>query len=120
MARFSLTRWWRQHRPGPWRVGLTVDEADQLPLAIAHGVAILVGLRGAPKWVAFECPCGKGHRIMLNLARSRHPYWSIETAVPLTIWPSVDVTVDSDRCHFVVEYGHINWVRGLDLYTSHR
>jgi hypothetical protein len=113
MARLSFRRWWHKLRPGPWRVVLVVPEADRVPDDIPSNGAVLIRSSGSLKWLAFDCPCGRGHRVMLNLDSSRWPCWQVEAEAPLTLWPSVDVVVNSRRCHYVIFRGRIEWVRSL-------
>lgn len=66
---------------------------------------------GAPaKWALFECPCGRGHNIQLNLVHAQRARWllSVEEGRP-TLFPSVDVRGDR-RCHFWVRAGSTRWV----------
>lgn len=111
MARFSLKRWWHRRRPGPWRVTATVREADDIPDVIPRHEATLVRSNQTLKWLVLDCPCGRGHRIMLNLDPRRWPTWNIVSESPLTVWPSVDVDCDTRRCHYVISYGNIDWIR---------
>lgn len=113
MARLSLTRWWwwrRRRRQGPWRVTTIVAEADQIPDVIPTYGAALVRSDGTAKWLVFDCPCGTGHRIILNLDCRRWPKWSVASESPLTLRPSVDVDLDERRCHYVIRHGHVTWI----------
>ncbi len=110
MARFSLKSWWQARRPGPWRIGVVVAEADQIPVTMSRYEATLVAPHGLPKWLAFDCPCERGHRIMLNLDPARSPRWKVIRQRPLTLSPSIDVDSYGQRCHYVVYHGHVNWV----------
>jgi hypothetical protein len=112
VARFGLRRWWRRWRPGPWRVALVVAEADQIPESLGFEEAVLVKSAYGAKWLAFDCPCGRGHRVMLNLDRSRRPRWDVSAEVPLSLWPSVDMDANGRRCHYVIHHGHVTWVPG--------
>jgi hypothetical protein len=104
----QVLRWLRPHRR--WRVVLRVDAADELPASIPRTGAVLVGPGGAPKWLAFSCPCGTGHQIMLNLDRRRAPYWTITGNRRLTISPSIDAQGPQRRCHYFVRQGTVTWV----------
>lgn len=110
MARLTLTRLLRRWRSGPWKVGSVVTSADAIADTIDKHRSVVVSDQTLRKWLAFECPCGRGHRIMLNLDRSRYPRWTITADIPLTIRPSVDTTFDGRRCHFIIERGHVYWV----------
>jgi Family of unknown function (DUF6527) len=119
VARFSLRRWWQTRRPGPWRIGLIVPEADQIPAAISPNEAILVVSGETRKWLAFDCPCGTGHRVMLNLDRARWPRWTVFADRPLTVSPSVDMETADRRCHYILYYGHVNWVREVNRWREY-
>ena len=47
---------------------------------------------------------------MVNLDRSRWPFWRIESSKPLSIRPSIDIVTQERRCHFFVLCGKICWV----------
>jgi hypothetical protein len=110
VARFRLTHLWGRWRRGPWRITARVSEADQIPDVLPRYGATLVQSDGASKWLAFDCPCGTGHRIMLNLDERRWPRWAVTSAAPLTLWPSVDVETNLRRCHYVMWNGRVDWV----------
>ena len=44
----------------------TVAEGDEVPDLIPVRRAFLVGAPSNWKWLVFDCPCGAGHRIVLN------------------------------------------------------
>lgn len=98
--------WWRRKR---WQIAARVDAADEIPARIPDRRAILVGAKREPKWLVFDCPCGGGHRLMLNLDRARHPRWTITDQTPLSLRPSVDARNGARRCHFVMRGGRIHW-----------
>ena len=108
----KLMNWWRS-LPVPWclwRVHGYVDASDEIPWVLRAKGLILVGSPGRMTWAAFDCPCGVGHRLMLNLDRSRHPFWRIDALKPLTIRPSIDHITPERRCHFFLYRGRIAWV----------
>jgi Family of unknown function (DUF6527) len=112
MAGVARLRWW-QWIPFPWRrwrILARVEAADEVPERLPHKGAVLVALPDAPTWIAFECPCQRGHRVMLNLHTSRSPRWSIIAERPLTISPSIDDAAAGRRCHFFLTGGRIEWV----------
>lgn len=119
MARFSLKQWWRRRRLGPWRIAVVVSEADQVPVVIPQHRAVVVRSNDFEKWLVFDCPCGKEHRIMLNLDAHRYPHWTVSEEDPLSVWPSVDTRIDGRRCHYVIYNGHVEWVhQGLSPLRS--
>lgn len=66
---------------------------------------------GSPhKWVVFECPCGRGHQIHLNLAHPGRAQWTLavdEQGRP-TLFPSIDVRAER-RCHYWLRHGRTHW-----------
>ncbi len=108
MALGRRFRWWQRLPRRKWRLVLSVDEADEVPERLPHRSAVLVGPADMPKWIAFDCPCGQGHRVMLNLDRRRVPAWSMISERPLTLSPSVDDCAIG-RCHFFIRKGKIKW-----------
>lgn len=104
--------WWRW-LPLPWRkwrVILRVDQADKIPRWLPKAGAVIVGDDQVEKWIAFNCPCNQGHRVMLNLSHGRPPAWTILTKEPLTLIPSVDDIGSTRRCHYFVTNGQTKWV----------
>ena len=112
MAKLAERLWRRLFsRKGPWRLGSVVDAATDIPFALEKCNGVLVGSTEHPKWIAFDCPCATGHRIMLNLDPSRRPVWRMTSTNPLTLRPSVDSVEKKRRCHFVMNNGQVLWVR---------
>jgi hypothetical protein len=95
-----------------WRVAASVLAADEVPDHLPALTATLVGTQVSPKWLAFDCPCGRGHRIMLNLDPARRPVWRLAKTNPLSLQPSVDVA-GPPRCHFYLSRGRVTWIKGL-------
>jgi hypothetical protein len=93
-----------------WRIGVVVADADRVPERIAHRRAVLVGDGGSMKWLVFDCPCGRGHRVMLNLDWHRKPAWTLRSQRPLSIRPSID-DHSVARCHFFIRDGRVRWAR---------
>lgn len=93
-----------------WRIVGYVRSGDQIPETLPERGAVVVGSRRRATWMAFDCPCKSQHRIVVNLNQSRRPYWRIEQSRPLTIWPSIDTTLQERRCHFVLRRGQIQWI----------
>ena len=110
----KLMNWW-QSLPFPWRpwriVG-HVDASDEVPEQLPVKGVILVGSLGRTTWAAFDCPCRMGHRLIVNLDKSRRPFWKVDPLKPLTIRPSIDDITPERRCHFFIRSGRINWAYG--------
>jgi hypothetical protein len=116
MARLKRIPWWRWI-PLPWKtwkVLLRVQEADDVPSRLPRCVAVIIGETTYPKWLAFDCPCGQGHRVLLNLDPRRRPAWRVNRLRPLTIAPSVDDVTSARRCHFFIREGRIRWATPND------
>ena len=107
----NLIVWWHQ-LPLPWRgwrvVG-RVGAGDEVPDRLPNKGVVLVGAPGIETWAAFDCPCRRGHRLMVNLDRARQPVWSIDSLKPLTIRPSINNITAERQCHFVVRGGKVDW-----------
>ena len=106
-----LIAWW-QSLPFPWtawRIVQYVDAADEIPDQIPNRRVILVGSPGSTSWAAFDCPCRRKHRLMVNLDDSRRPTWSVTSIEPLTIHPSIDDISAGRHCHFFIRKGRIKW-----------
>lgn len=101
-----------------WRIVALVDAADEIPETIPKKGVILVATQNKVKWIAFDCPCKIGHRIMLSLDKNNCPCWKIENMKKLTIWPSIDYINEnaSTRCHYIIKNGNINWVKDEGLF----
>lgn len=66
------------------------------------------------KWAVLECPCGRGHRLELNLAHPSRTRWTLTTTAgsldgPPSLSPSVDCKAER-RCHFWLREGRVRWV----------
>lgn len=106
-----LVAWWRS-LPLPWRSWRIVERvgaADEVPERLPQRGVVLVGAPASRAWAVFDCPCGTGHRLMVNLDRTRHPFWTIEFREPLSILPSIDNITPERRCHFIIRDGKIGW-----------
>lgn len=106
----SAIRWWHWI-PWPfWRLVAIVEAADEIPERVPRRGVLLVGTHVQPKWLAFDCPCGSGHRVMINLDANRRPCWRFLGSRLLTISPSVDSCMADHRCHYLITRGRVVWV----------
>ena len=98
--------------PGPWRLEAIVPDMDDVPPRIRSCRAYLVATATHRKWLVFDCPCGNGHRIVLNLDRGRRPVWYVRLSKrkALTLRPSVDYRDDRLACHYLLSNGRVVWV----------
>lgn len=99
---------------------MIVSEADEIPGTLRTYEAALVVSEGISKWLAFDCPCGTGHRVVLNLDAARWPRWTLFADNPLTVSPSVDMDTRERRCHYILYHGHVNWVPSFGYRREHR
>ena len=99
----------------PWILAGTVAEGDEVPDLIPVRRAFLVGAPSNWKWLVFDCPCGAGHRIVLNLDRGRAPYWTLRLSRRrrITIHPSIDYRGRNGSCHYFIRNGRVVWARGF-------
>jgi hypothetical protein len=109
MADVSKINWWQWIPIFGWRVVAVVESADEIPMRLPRNGAIIVGEKDSPKWIAFDCPCRSGHRILLNTDKSRRPNWSVSQDNRLSIQPSVDYQGVDRNCHYIIRKGRVDW-----------
>jgi hypothetical protein len=65
-----------------------------------------------PKWAVFDCACGRGHTIELNLANPSRSRWKVTTSAAgfPSIHPSIDFQSEP-RCHYWLRNGRVYWTR---------
>lgn len=113
MARRLKVSLWDRFLLPPWRIVGEVESADDIPNQLPKRGAVLVVSGKRQKWIAFDCPCGSSHRILLNLDPSRFPYWRVRRGKKgrLTISPSVDSSENGKYCHYFIREGKVAWAR---------
>jgi len=104
ISRWQFLPWW------PWRIVAIVAEADEVPDKLPYRGAVIVGSPSYLKWLVFDCPCRKGHRIMVTLDRHHKPYWRLSNNFLMSLWPSVDAKFSGRRCHYIIRNGATHWV----------
>ena len=96
-----------------------VDSRSNPAAALAARKLVLIGPHEQPKWLRFQCPCGCGEIIALNLMESHYPRWTVrtESLSSITVTPSID----SSTCgsHFWITANKIIWVED-DFQSSTR
>lgn len=97
----------RQLRASRYPSIRVVPELEDVPDRPHPRRVYLIGSRDRPKWVAFDCPCGHGHRIEINVGR-RSPWSAQIGAAGVTLSPSVD-RLDGRRCHFWMRDSRVRW-----------
>jgi hypothetical protein len=111
MARVNRISWWEWWIPfRPWRIVSVFEAADEIPARLPTKGAVIVGSYEQPKWIAFDCPCKTGHRIMITLDPAHSPHWYIVEHKKLTISPSVDFQSKERRCHYFIRHGSVEWI----------
>lgn len=105
----GLIRAYRRRRPRVARFPhlRVVAELDDVPTRPDPRRMYLVGTPARPKWVAFDCPCGHGHRNEINVG-SRSPWSVVIDPNGVTVTPSVDRN-DGRRCHFWLRRSRACW-----------
>jgi hypothetical protein len=111
MAVLKPVPWWEWIPGRLWRIVATVEAADEIPAHLPSSGAVLVGSLHRPKWLAFDCPCRTGHRIMVTLDDANYPYWTVHDAKRLTLSPSIDYHTANRRCHYLIRRGKVLWVK---------
>lgn len=114
MARIAQIPLWEWIPGRPWRIVAAVEAADEIPARLPPQGAVMVGSSEHPKWLAFDCPCKTGHRVMVTLDPTHRPHWVITKENKLSITPSVDYRTADQRCHYLVTNGKIIWVKDKD------
>lgn len=112
----AMRGWWRVPAGRvfvrPWQVEAAVPEVDQAPQRIRSRRAFLVAAEAHPKRLVFDSPCVSGHRILLNLDRSRRPFGALRVAEDrrFTLDRSVDYRDHRRSCHYFLSEGRVEWV----------
>jgi hypothetical protein len=105
--------WWQWMPVWRWRVLGSVEDADEVPDRLPRRGAVVVGSASYPKWIAFDCACGRRHRILLNTDPRRRPAWRLAGTHPLSIAPSIDYGGEQ-RCHYFIRDGKTLWAKDSD------
>ncbi len=114
MSKHAVRRWLRRARIYTGAVDRVVyyQEYSDLPEQPAPNELAIAGTRGRPKWALIDCPCGRGHTILLTLSTNDMPHWTVgldDKSLP-SLSPSVDRNRGKpDRCHFWLRHGKIQW-----------
>jgi uncharacterized protein DUF6527 len=109
----GLVDWWRRRRWTKPRIKQVVvyrSRAD-VPEQVRRQTLAFVGSHEQPKWAVLECPCGRGHQLVVNLSSQREPCWELSIS---NRGPSLSPSIDSFspyRCHFWLRSGRVSWAR---------
>lgn len=121
MAKLTQLREWYKSLPMPWRLWRVVeyvDAGDEIPEQLPYRGVVLVGTKQNPTWAALDCPCGTGHRLLVNLNTRRLPRWRVRSESRLSLRPSINVAQQGRRCHFVLSDGKVRWVTSIQETTT--
>jgi len=104
--------WWRRQQRTVPRIDTIeyYERQSEAPISIPRQTLAIIGKGEHLKWAMFECPCGTGHKIMINLAASRSPHWRLasDKGIP-SLLPSIDYQDDHGRCHFWLRAGRVEF-----------
>jgi hypothetical protein len=113
MPKNVLRRWLRRHGIYTGRVTRVryYREHSDLPEVPRANELAIAGTPDFPKWALLDCPCGKGHTILMPLSSTANPRWGVTTRGDRpTIYPSIDRNRDACvRCHFWIRDGAVVW-----------
>ena len=116
----SLRTWWKRLRAEKIKRVVIVDSMTAVPTACASDL-YLVRHGSFDKRAVFDCPCGCGRRIDLNLVQTQHPSWSAKLRNGrITLAPSIWLTADPCRSHFFVRNSKIEWADARSPRTTKR
>jgi hypothetical protein len=104
--------WWRRRRLTAPRIDQVIrfESQSELPDSLPRNALAVVGPEAQPKWAALECPCGAGHRLLVNLSPRHRPAWRLEPNVQRPgLRPSLNFADEERRCHFWLRAGKVRW-----------
>jgi len=111
-----FSKFWRRfrrvrHRSAHQYSGVKfVDSLPDVPAQIGNDIYI-VGSSKAAKWVVFNCPCLKSHKLTVNLMKSNYPRWTLRlSGKKVSLSPSIVVTDHPCKSHF--------WLKSNQVYIA--
>jgi hypothetical protein len=111
MRLFSFKGWirhWRRRKR--YKAIRHVASMSTVPNATGDEIFI-VGTPFTLKWAVFDCPCGLGHKLTVNLMKSQWPRWkaAIEEG-RLSLRPSLIVDDHPCESHFWLINNTVRWL----------
>lgn len=95
-------------------LGQVESRAGVAKLLTDPGDTILVSRGGHHRWIIFNCPCGCGTELPINLDRRSGPAWRMYNPGPkVTLYPSV-WRESGCEAHFIVSHGRVIGMRWGD------
>jgi hypothetical protein len=113
----KLSRWFKSQKKEPQYFArvLKVPRMSAIPADIGRNVYV-VEKAHQRAWVVFNCPCERGHRLVVNLSRNRRPCWKLSVRKGLaSLWPSLWLK-EQCRSHFWIRRNRIYWAISDDQY----
>lgn len=92
------------------RSSYTVRLLDDFPDVILPNEFYVIGSSCHPQYAAFQCPCGCGRTVELNLNRASSPVWRLRWHLFGTVSLSPSVwRKDGCKSHFFLKKSRIYW-----------
>ncbi len=105
---------WRKWRPAPadYPSVSFVNSMSDVPDRVEKTIYV-VG--ATPKWVIFDCPCNKNHRLKVPLMKSVSPHWRLTRhGKTVSLSPSLSVADGPCDSHFWLRQNRVEWARWVD------
>jgi hypothetical protein len=112
--RKRITTLWRKwspaaRAPADYPSVRFLDSMADVPERIEKTIYV-VG--STPKWVIFDCPCNKDHRLKVPLMKSVSPHWRLTCHKgTISLWPSVSVADGPCESHFWLRENRVERAR---------
>lgn len=106
----KLVRWFKKQKEPPqhFQKVHVVSVMSAIPNDLGQDIYI-VEKHHRKMWAVFDCPCGTGHRLVVNLARSNRPFWEISVRKnKASLWPSLWLKGFCDG-HFWIRNSRVYW-----------
>lgn len=115
MAKNIIRRWLRRHHIYTGRITRVhyYAEHSELPDVPRVNELAIAGTLDQPKWALVDCPCGRGHTVLIPLSKTAHPHWEVtnKPGSGPSVHPSIDRNRESGmRCHYWIRDGAVIWV----------
>jgi hypothetical protein len=110
-----LSRWFRRQKKPPqyFEQAHAVSQMSGIPPEIGHDIYIVEKQRRRV-WAVFNCPCERGHRLVVNLSRTRLPFWEVSVRKGrASFWPSLWMR-GLCKSHFWIRGNRVYWVTEKD------
>ena len=93
-----------------FRKSYTLKMLEDYPEEITGNTIYIIGTYRQPQYAVFQCPCGCGRIVELNLNKESSPSWTLKWHVLGTISFSPSIwRKDGCRSHFFLKKSSIHW-----------